>query len=304
MSLKKPLPGILLAAAVLVLIVAGALLLSLNLPVLNQDGRIKVVASENFWGDIAAQIGKAKINLTAMVSDPSTDPHLYEPDVRDGVAIANADIVIQNGLGYDDFITKMLGSSPNPKRTVVNVAVLVGAPKNANPHLWYNLDYVSQVSAEIASQLIAKDPQNAAYYQTNVHDFLISLETVYAKVGSIKSKQGGVPMAYTEPVAAYMLEALGLKNKTPQTFAKAIEEGNEPSAADQAAMLALLNGHQVKILIYNAQAESQVTRHIRDVAHGAGIPVVGLTETMPQGLTYQSWQLAQLDSLSLALNNK
>jgi zinc/manganese transport system substrate-binding protein len=266
-------------------------------------GSVGVVAGENFWGNITAQIGGAHVSVKSIISDPSADPHQYESDAADADAIAHARIVIENGLGYDDFLAKLLSASPNQQRVVINAAQVLGVHgNNANPHLWYDIPRVHQVAAAIETRLATIDPADKTVFAHNLTTFDTSLAPLLTIINEIKTKYPNAPIAYTERVPGYLLADIGADIKTPPGFAQAIEDGNDPSASDTQTMYNLMSGHQIKVLLYNAQATSPVTQHVRDLATRAGIPVIGVTETVPPSEhTYQNWQLHQLQALLQAL---
>ncbi|MCZ7664602.1 MAG: zinc ABC transporter substrate-binding protein [Thermoleophilia bacterium] len=265
--------------------------------------QIRIVAAASFWGSIASQIGGDRVAVTSLITDPSADPHLFESDAQSAAAIAQADMVIANGAGYDDFVNKLLGASSNPSRTVLSVAEVLGvSDSDANPHLWYDVPRIPLVAKAIEQALATKDPANAALFSENLARFEADLEPVLSAISDIRNTYSGAPVAYTERVSEYLLAAAGLAVKTPPGFATAVEEGYEPGPADTAAMEALITGHQVKLLLYNTQATSRTTQRVQDLAREAGIPVVGVTETPPPEYpTYQSWQLAQARAILQAL---
>ncbi|MDN5274983.1 MAG: periplasmic solute binding protein [Candidatus Saccharibacteria bacterium] len=272
-------------------------------PSVSNNQKVQVVAAENFWGNIVSQIGGDHIEVTSIISDPSTDPHLYESNAHDAAALARANLVINNGLGYDDFMDKLLSVSHNDSRQVLSVDKILNITgDNPNPHLWYDILRVGAVADAFEEALAAKDPSNTNAYKANLTTFKNSLKPILDTIQEIKTKYPNAPVAYTERVPGYLLTAAGLDAKTPTGFAGAIEEGNDPSPADTATMDVLMTNRSIRILLYNAQATSSVTEHVRDLAKQAGIPVVGVTETLPKGEpTYQSWQLDQVKSLLKAL---
>ncbi len=272
-------------------------------PATRSSGGVKVVAAENFWGDIAGQIGGSRIEVTSIISDPTADPHQYESDARDAAAIAGARLAIVNGAGYDDFVTKLLSATSNRGRVVLTVAeVLKAGGTDVNPHLWYDLPRIPEVARAIESELASADPADQASFAANLKTFLDSLAPLDRLVTEIKTKYPHAPVAYTERVPGYLLDAAGLTVASPPGFAQAIEDGNEPSAGDTKAMNDLVSGRRVRVLLYNAQATSPVTQHVRDLARKAGIPVVAVTETQPENEpSYQAWQQHQLEALLTAL---
>jgi zinc/manganese transport system substrate-binding protein len=266
-------------------------------------GVVRVVAGENFWGNIAAQIGGRHARVTSIISSPNTDPHLYEADVATAVAVAEAGLVIENGAGYDAFLSQLLAATSHPGRLVVSAQRVLGAAgPGVNPHLWYDVPRVPRVAAAIEAALARADPRDASVFAAGLARFGRSLRPVEAVIGQIRRRYRGAPVAYTERVPGYLLQAAGLRVLTPPGFAAAIEDGVDPGPADTAVMNGLITGHKVKVLIYNAQAVSPVTQHVRALAQQAGIPVVAVTETMPPSYhSYQAWQLAQASALLRAL---
>lgn len=263
---------------------------------------LSVVASTNVYGDIARQIGGAHVHITSILTSPDADPHLFEPGTANGLAVAEADVVIQNGAGYDAFMTKLEHASPSSKRRVLSVADVLGVHGgDANPHVWYDVPQLPKIAHAIATALTQADPPHAAAYTRGAKRFVESLTPLDRAVAAIRRAHTGVPVAYTEPVPGYLLSAAGLRNVSPSGFTRAIENGSEPPPSDVAAMGDLLSKHSVNVLLYNSQAISPITSRIRDAADAAGVPVVGVTETLPSGRTFQQWQLQQVRALARAL---
>jgi zinc/manganese transport system substrate-binding protein len=265
-------------------------------------GSVRVVAAENFWGDIAAQIGGRYTTVTSIISNPNTDPHLYTSNAANAAAVAQAQVVIENGVGYDTFMSQLLGAS-GAHPVVVSAQQVMGVTgANANPHLWYDIPRVPAMAAAIEQAITRADPAHKAAFQANLARFEKSLAPLQALIAKIKAKYTGVPVAYTERVAGYLLADAGLNVVSPPGFAAAIENGNEPAPADVQAMDALLTGRKVRVLLYNVQTVSATTQQVRALAQQYGIPVVGVSETMPpsQG-SYQAWQLHQAQAILRAL---
>ena len=265
-------------------------------------GKLGVVAAENFWGNITAQIGGDTVQVTSIISDPETDPHEYETNAADGATLAGAGFVIENGAGYDDFVDKLLKASPKSDREVLNVADLVGAGNDPNPHLWYNPAYVTKAAQAIEAQLAKEDPAHASTFQANLATFLTGEQQVVGVIEQIKAKYTGDKIAYTERVPGYLVEAAGLQLGTPASFSQAIEDGNDPSPGDNAKFQLALKDHTVKALLYNAQVTSPITQKLKSLATSNGVPVVGVTETMPPNeKNFQTWQADQARALLAAL---
>jgi zinc/manganese transport system substrate-binding protein len=263
---------------------------------------LDVVASTNVYGDITAQIGGAHVGVSSVLSDPNADPHLFEPGTKNGLAVAQAKVVIQNGAGYDDFMGRLESASPSSGRIVVTIADTLGVRgRDANPHLWYDVPHLPRIAGAIAAALEKADPKHAAAYRGGLDRFVKSLRPLDTEVRRIRARYAGRPIAYTEPVPGYLVAALGLRNLAPASFTRAIQNGSEPPAEAVASMNALIVGHRVDVLLYNSQAVSPITARVRAAAQQAGIPVVGVSETLPPHLTFQQWQLAQVRSLQRAL---
>src|SRR6266851_4561497 len=215
-------------------------------------GGLAVVAAENVYGDIAAQIGGAHVSVTSILSDPNADPHLFEPGTRNGLAVAQARLVIQNGAGYDAFMTKLENAAPSSHRLVVTVADVLGVHgRDANPHLWYDVPALGRVARAIATGLERADPAHAADYAAGLRRFTTSLRPLLAQIAHIRESFAGTPVAYTEPVPGYLILAAGLENLAPNSFTRAIEDGTEPPPDAVAALDALIRGRKIAVLLYN-----------------------------------------------------
>jgi zinc/manganese transport system substrate-binding protein len=263
---------------------------------------IPVLGAENFYADLLAQIGGSRVTVSSILSDPSADPHAYEASPAAAKLVADAKVVIVNGLGYDDFMQKLLGASTNPDRVVISVQDLLTAKDGVNVHVWYDPATMPKVADATAAALAKIDPQNAPYYSEQKAKYLAALKPVNDKTAGMRAKYAGTPIAFTENVAGYLTDAIGLKVLTPPAFMEAIESGTDPAPADVAAERDLLTGRKVKALLYNSQVTSPLTEQIRDLATQNNVPVVAVAETIPPTFkTFQEWQLAQLDELERAL---
>jgi len=263
---------------------------------------LQVVAAENVYGDIAAQIAGPRARVTSILSDPNADPHLFEPGTRNGLAVAEAKLVIQNGLGYDAFMTRLERASPAKSRAVVTIADVLGIHgRDANPHLWYDVPRLHRMAGAISGAFVRADPSHAAAYRRGLARFERSLAPLRGEVAAISTRFHGTPVAYTEPVPGYLVAAAGLRNLAPDSFTRPIEQGVEPSPSAVAAMNDLVAKRRIRVLLYNAQAVSPITAQLRDAAQKAGIPVAAMRETLPANLSFQQWQLAQARALAAAL---
>jgi zinc/manganese transport system substrate-binding protein len=266
------------------------------------DSPVEVVAAENFWGNIAAQIGGRDVEVTSLITNPNADPHLFETNAHDAALLAQARIVIENGAGYDTWMGSLL-SAGGGRPDIVNAAsVLHVGGSDPNPHLWYDLPRVPRVAAAIATALTRVAPQDAATFRKNLGTFDASLEPLDATLATIKKDFHHVSVAYTERVPGYLLADAELDVKTPPGFARSIEEGTDPGAADTVAMRELLTNHDINVLLYNVQTVTPVTSQMRALAEQHKIPVVGVSETMPaNAASYQQWQGSQMVNLLHAL---
>jgi zinc/manganese transport system substrate-binding protein len=265
--------------------------------------KLDVVAAENVYGDIAAQIGGSHVSVTSILTDPNADPHLFEPGTSSSLAVAKAKVVLQNGLGYDAFMTKLENSAPSSGRITVTIADVLGVHgKDANPHLWYDVPRLGRIAGAIANALERADPRHASAYRAGLARFTRSLGPLRRDVAKIRARFRSTAVAYTEPVPGYLVSAAGLRNLAPDSFTRSIENGTEPSPSDVAAMGALIARHRIRVLLYNSQALSPITARLRAGAKSADIPVVAVSETLPLGRTFQQWQLGQALALEAALS--
>jgi len=262
---------------------------------------LSVVATENFYGDIAQQLGAGHISVTSILSDPNVDPHDYESTVQDGKSVSEAQLVIENGDDYDPWMDKLLSASPNPDRLVVIAADVAGHKLTDNPHLWYGIDNIQDVAKAITADLKKLDAAHTADYDAALATFLKSLDPIQQKIDDIKTKFGGTPVGLTETIFLYQTGPTGLNVLTPLEFQKAIAEGNDPPADTVVTANNEVTMKQIKVLIYNVQTITPITTNLENEAKQNNIPIVPVSETMPIGKTYQSWMQGQLDALEQAL---
>lgn len=271
-------------------------------PTIANNDKLRVTTSSGVWGGIAKQIGGDHVHVVSILDDPSADPHLYESGAKDASDVTQADIVIVNGLGYDDFMDKALATTPNSNRTVVHIAQTLKAADDANPHLWYDIQNIQQVAGAFESAMSEKDPVHATEYKKNLSVFVDSLQPVFVARDTIRTEHPNAAIGITERVADYLLASATMRITSPEGFATAIEDGTEPSPSDQSALRELITSKKIKALIYNTQAESKTTQDIRTLAEQNNIPVVEVSESQPKDMRYQDWQLAILESLLKALS--
>jgi zinc/manganese transport system substrate-binding protein len=270
------------------------------------SGTITAIGAENEYASVIGQVGGKYVHAVAILSNPDTDPHTFQASPSIAREISQAKLVVQNGAGYDDWMTSIEKAAPDPGRRVINVQHLLGLPDSTpNPHLWYKPATMPAVASTVAGDLAAIEPAHAAYFKANAARFTASLAPWNQAIAQFKASHPDTPVATTEPVADYMLQAAGTVNMTPWTFQADVMNGTDPSAQDVAVQKSLFTGHKVKIFLYNQQVTDSLTESYIKLAHDNGIPVVGVYETMPTpGYDYQSWMLAEVHAMDKALADK
>ena len=263
-------------------------------------GPINIVAAENFYGDVAQQIGGPDVKVTSILSNPDEDPHLFEASPSVARAISGAQIVIYNGIDYDPWMGKLLGAARGTDRKSIVVADLVGRKSGDNPHIWYDPNTMLAAAKALADDLSGTDPAHRADYQGRLVRFEQSVRPIQARITALHARLAGTPVTATEPIFGYMFNALGMQVRN-QPFQLAVMNNAEPSASDVAVFENDLKTHQVKLLIYNSQASDPVAERMVKLAKASHIPVVGATETEPPGKNYQAWMLNELDAVDRAL---
>jgi len=261
---------------------------------------IKVVAAENFYGDIARQIGGGEVAVASILDNPDQDPHEFEASPSTARAFAEARVVIVNGVGYDEWATKLLNASPSPSRAVVSLAALLHVQTGANPHLWYDPAAIPALAKALAGLFAKLDPVHRANYFRRLAMFQTSMTALDARIDELRARYSGTPVTATEPVFGYMAAALGLDMRN-LGFQFAVMNDAEPAPGAIAAIEKDLRSRAVRVLLYNSQTSEALTRRMQRIAAQSGVPVVGVSETEPPGKDYQEWMLSQLDALDRAL---
>ena len=264
------------------------------------DGKIAVVAAENFYGDIAKQIGGDRVAVASIMSNPDQDPHLFETTPGTVREITGAQIVVFSGADYDPWMPKILNTAPQPGRVVIDISTLVGKKAGDNPHLWYDPPTMPAAAQALAAAFTAADPAHKAEFEARLKAFDASLKPINDKIATIRAKYAGAPVTASEPVFGYMAQALGLKMRN-ESFQLSIMNSTEPSAHDVAAFEDDLKHHKVKVMFFNKQASDKAVERLVNIARASKIPVVGVTETEPAGMNYQDWMLSQLNNTEKAL---
>jgi len=267
---------------------------------------VNAIGVENEYADVISQIGGQYVRVSAIETDPNTDPHTFEVSPKIATQIAVSDLIVENGIGYDDWADKIIAAAPKSTREVINVQHLLGLPDSTpNPHLWYDPKTMPAVADAVAKSLSALMPSEASVFEANAAKFKSSLKPWYDAIASFKKDYPNTPVAATEPVANYMLQAADADIMTPFSLQAAIMNGTDPSPQNVRLQNSLFSDHEVKVFVYNQQVTDSLTESFLNLAKKNGIPIVGVYETMPQpGYTYQSWMLAEVDALRKAVTNK
>lgn len=263
-----------------------------------------IVATTDAWGSVAGAVAGKHTTVKSILTNPQDDPHSYEATPADAAAIGDASLVIYNGGGYDHWADTILANHKNIK--TVNAYSLLppsapGAPP-ANEHVFYDLDVAKAVATKIADDLAASDPAGAEAYRVGAAEFTKQADAIAVTERAIGQNHPGASVVATEPVAHYLLKAAGIADSTPRGFAEASEAGHDPSPADLAAVLDLINGHHISALVVNKQAETAVTKQLQEAAQKAALPVIEVTETLPAGLDYLAWQRQTAESFAHQLD--
>ena len=268
-------------------------------------GLIAAVGAENEYANVISQIGGRYVSVTAVESNPNTDPHSYEASPSVARLVSSARVVVQNGVGYDSFMDNIENASANRARKVIDVQQLLGLPDSTpNPHLWYRPSTMPALARALASDLSAIEPAHASYFQANATRFDRSLTPWYDALKAFASRYPKTPVATTEPVADYMLAAAGAVNLTPFSFQADIMNGVDPAPQAVTFQDSLFSAHRVRVFLYNQQVTDSLTESFISAAKKSGIPIVGVYETMPAGYDYQSWMLAEVNALERAVAHK
>jgi len=263
---------------------------------------VHAIGVENEYADVIKQIGGPYVDVTALLSNPNTDPHTFEASPRVASQLSEAQLIVQNGVGYDDWADKLIRAHANTSQKVINVQHLLKLPDDTwNPHLWYNVKTMPAVADAIAQQLSTLMPSEAAVFKANASAFKASLTPWYNAIDSFKKAHPHTAVAVTEPVSDYLLDAMGISIKTPKGLQTAVMNGIDPSPQDVNTQNTLLSQHKVHAFVYNQQVTDSLTSSFLSNAHSHNIPVVSVYETMPVGYHYQSWMLAETNALERAV---
>jgi len=262
---------------------------------------LAVLAVENFYGNLVQQLGGQCVAVTTILSDPDADPHEFEPSAEDVRAFSGAALVIENGLGYDDFADKIIATLSTKPETV-RAGDVVGLEVGANPHMWYSAAYVEQIKAATLGKLKQLKPDGVEYFDAQSSALDQRLGTYRDLVAQIRSEFAGTPIGATESIFEYLAVSADLRLISPPGFIAAVSEGADPSARDLAEFQDQIKNREIRVLVYNVQTVTPITSQLKEMAAQNGIPIVGVSETMPTGAqTFQGWQAAQMQLLLMAL---
>jgi zinc/manganese transport system substrate-binding protein len=267
-------------------------------------GKIDIVASTDVWGSVAAAVGGSRVAVLSLIGDSSQDPHSFQAGSRTLLAVRDADLVIENGGGYDDFMSSLVASSHTDAPVVDAVAVsgrTAPADGELNEHVWYDLPTVAKVADTIARRLAELAPRHAGEFEANARTFDRGIDHLRGIAQQTRAEADGAGVGITEPVPAYLLQAMGLHNLTPVEFSRSVEDSGDVAPRALAETLALYTDHRVALLVYNAQTSGPVTSWVEDAARSAGVPVVGVTETLPAGTSYLDWMRHTITRITDAL---
>lgn len=304
--MRKALKIVAIVVGVAVLAAAiGFAVLESAPPSTSSSNVIQVVAAENFWGSLIAQLGGTHVSVLSIVSDPNADPHEYEANASDARAIANAQLVIENGEGYDDWCSQLVAASNTPGQVVLNVQNTLGVASGGNPHFWYNPNYVNLTVHQMYSDLVAIAPSDTSYFQQQYANLNASLGQLYGEAAAIREHFAGTEVASTESIFVYLANFTDLDLISPPAFMEAVSEGNDPPAQSVVQFEDQLESGNVSVLVYNAQTVTPITTEMKSIAQSNNVTVVAVTETIqPPNVSFQNWMYAEYIGLYNALNAK
>jgi zinc/manganese transport system substrate-binding protein len=296
---------IVLSVALLVTGIVASTLLSRTASAGGKSGVIVAIGAENEYANVLSQIGGKYVSVSAILKNPNTDPHTFEASASVAEEVSKAQLIVQNGVGYDSFMNNIENASPNSARKIITVQNVLGLPTDTpNPHLWYKPTTMPAVAKVMVKDLDKLDPSHSAYFGANLTTFDASLKPWLAAIATFKSKYPHTPVAVTEPVADYLLQAMGAKILTPFVFQADIMNGVDPAPEDITLEDNLFTKHKVKLFCYNQQVVDALTTSIRNTATSSHVPVVGVYETMPTpGYDYQTWMMAEVKAIESAVTS-
>jgi zinc/manganese transport system substrate-binding protein len=269
----------------------------------SSSGKLQVVAAEDFWGSIAAQLGGDRVEVRSIITNPAADPHDYEPTSEDARAMAGAQMSIVNGIGYDEWAAKLLAADPDSGRVELTVGDVLGRQDGDNPHQWYSPTSVHRVIGQMTADYEKADPGHDSYFERRRSAFETAGLAEYDElISQIRARYSGTPVGASESIFEPLAPALGLRLITPKGFLDAIAEGTEPTPGDKATTDGQIAGKQIEVWVYNSQNATPDVQRLNQAANAAGIPIATVTETLtPEGASFQAWMTHQLKGLRAAL---
>ena len=268
-----------------------------------QGGRLNVVAAEDFWGSIAEQVGGDRVEVTDIITDPAADPHDYEPTSEDARVLAGSQVAIVNGIGYDEWASKLLAAGGEGERTELVVGDVLRLKAGDNPHQWYSPTAVEKVTAKIVADFEAADPGHDPYYAARQKQFeTVTLGRYHQLIDGIKQRYGGTAVGASESIFEPLAPALGLRLVTPRGFLDAVAEGTEPTPSDKAETDRQIADGQIDLWVYNSQNATPDVKRLNEAAEAKSIPIATVTETLtPEGVSFQAWMVRELEGIAKAL---
>jgi zinc/manganese transport system substrate-binding protein len=266
-------------------------------------GKLNVVAAEDFWGSIAAGVGGGRVAVTDVITNPAADPHDYEPTGDDARALASSQVSIVNGIGYDEWASKLLAANPDSSRVEVDVGDALGLEDGDNPHQWYSPSSVHTVIGAIVRAFEQADPGHDSYYEARAARFEAhDLARYHRLIARIRGEFAGTRVGASESIFEPLAPALGLDLVTPRGFLDAVAEGTEPSPSDKAVADRQIADRAIGLWVYNSQNATPDVKRLNEAAEAAGIPIATVTETLtPEGASFQAWMVRELEGIRAAL---
>ncbi|MDI2112681.1 metal ABC transporter solute-binding protein, Zn/Mn family [Commensalibacter nepenthis] len=264
---------------------------------------IHVIAAENMYGDIAQQLGGQYVHVDSILNNPDQDPHLFELTPSIGKKIADADVIIVNGLGYDAWMDRLLTLYHFNRQDIVSIQSLLGRKEGENPHLWYNIEAIEKLSQQLRQVYSRLNPQEKVFFQKQFASFDVDLKQIQQRIQTIHQQYSHIKVAATEPVFGLMAQKLGFE-MLEEPYQWVVMNGGEPTPKQIVQFIQDLKTHQIRILFYNEQVSTPATEQLKKIAIESGVAVVGVSETMPAHLTYQQWMNQVLDKVETTLKSQ
>ncbi|MDR2999385.1 MAG: zinc ABC transporter substrate-binding protein [Microbacterium sp.] len=309
--MRKTIWAALAATTIGVLALSGC-----SAPAASDDGRVQIVASTNVYGDVAATVGGDRVAVRSLIDSVAKDPHSYEATARDMLEVSRADLLIENGGGYDAFMDDLRADSDAPVVTAFDFSGQAEGDdshaeahdghghshlEGVNEHVWFDVHTMIHVVEQIEKDLARIDKAGAAEYAKNADALIADLEGVEKEIDALHTKLEGTPVLITEPLPGLLAASAGLDDVTPDGFAAAVEEGNDVPPATLLAAVRLIEDGKADAVLSTVQTEGAETVRLEKAAKDAGIPVIRFSELLEPDQSYPEWMRAAVQSLSEAL---